>query len=225
MADFDQVCSGAPIELREPGLVSSDRHHVEVVQVFGLARPQRFERLGCFRVAFLEEIAEPQQVARLGGFRLIAHNRLEGLNSVPIIGLPVIDQPDIQPDAGHLRRQPLGGAQLRQGSVPLLPAHVHDGQIAVRAHVVLLGRGARDAPRSADPAFFSLLGFKIPSEITPFSFSDATLSTSNRGAWPYSCRAGRPRRLGFASKAASEKVPRAGDRVLDLEYYSLLRTE
>jgi hypothetical protein len=140
MADFDQARGGAPVEIREAGLVGGDGHYVEVVQVFGLARPQRLQRLGGFRIAFLEEIAETQQVARLGGFRLIAHHRFEGLNRVLIIGLPVIDQPDIQPDAGHLGRQPLGGLQLRQGRRPFLAAHVHDGQIAVRAHVVRLGR-------------------------------------------------------------------------------------
>src|ERR1022692_438885 len=83
---------------------------------------------------------------------------------------------------------------------------------------VLLARGARDAPRSADPAFFSLLGFKIPSEITPFSFSDATLSTSNRGVAVLVTGGAAPpagfRLEGRQRKSSARRRPCARSRIL-----------
>ena len=72
--------------------------------------------------------------------RLIVHHRGEWFDGVCIIGLPEIDQPDIQPDARHPGRQPFGGQQLGQRGFPLLSPHVDDGQIAVRADVIGFGR-------------------------------------------------------------------------------------
>ena len=57
----------------------------------------------------------------------------------PVVGLPVVDQPDIEPDPGHLGRQALSGAQFRQGRLPFTAAHVNYRQVAVGAHVVWLG--------------------------------------------------------------------------------------
>jgi hypothetical protein len=89
-------------------------------------------------VSLREEIAQAQQVACLAGFP-IAQDGFEGRDGVPVVGLAVVGQPDVEPDTGHFRREPLSGAQFRQGRRPFTAAHVDYRQVAVGAHVVWLG--------------------------------------------------------------------------------------
>jgi len=61
-------------------------------------------------IALGEEVAEAEKIASLCRIGLIAEHRLKRPDGARIIALAVIDQADVQPDAGHSRGEPLRSA-------------------------------------------------------------------------------------------------------------------
>ena len=64
----------AILDIRLAGLVRRIAEHVEIIQIVGLLRPQRIEKLHRVGVLLGEKITEPQQIARLYGLWLITHH-------------------------------------------------------------------------------------------------------------------------------------------------------
>ena len=184
------------------GPMGGDREHVEIAQLRGFLRPERFERVCRVRPALGEKIAEAQQMTGLHRVRLIADHRFEKWYSFQEFILAIISQADVQPDSRHLRHQMFSLAQRLQSFGPLLAPHVDHAEICVSAaHLRILRpapAGSRAPPRRA------VLVQRMPGR--PEKSAPGRRPCQGRGCWRAVSRFGR--RLAGMQFAAAGPPPR-----------------
>jgi hypothetical protein len=127
------LCGGAVVEILASGPVGCVRQHIQIGQVFRFLVPEGLKRSGGVGPAFGEKIAESQQIARLRGVGLIAHHRLKRRNCLEKFTLPVVCQPNVEPDPRDLRHQVFRLLQSLESLAPLLAPHVDHTQVRIRS--------------------------------------------------------------------------------------------
>jgi len=83
--------------------------------------------------------------------RYIAYHGLEWRNSIPKIVLAIVNEPDVEPYPGNLRRQVFSLLQHLQCRLPLFTPHVNDAQVGIRACDLRIDR------KHASKRMFSLI--------------------------------------------------------------------
>src|SRR5690242_19581372 len=107
-ADFEQATKSFLVQVIFAGIVSGDAENVEVGEVVGHLRPKGLKRRNGVVVMLGENMAETEKVARLRGLGLIANDGGQRSDGAGIITAAVLDEADIEADAGHFRGQLFG---------------------------------------------------------------------------------------------------------------------
>jgi hypothetical protein len=80
---------------------------------------------------FGENVAQAEQVAGLLGVRLVADDRGQGGDGASVIAAAVLNQPNVQANAGHFGFEFFGFLEKSESVVPLFAPHGDDAEIGV----------------------------------------------------------------------------------------------
>lgn len=131
LADLDQAVQGLLLEGIPLGLVGGDSQNIEVIHLQRGLGPEGLQRVSRVGIALYKKVTEPEEVPGLVGIGIVAENRLKRREGRAEIILAIVDEADVEPDAGNLGRKFFGLAELVQGGDPLLAAHGDDSEVGV----------------------------------------------------------------------------------------------